>query len=109
MMIREFYGLEAAHYPDFRLLLPIPWEMGILPEVRVTPGPLPLHLAQSREDAIRRLVEYFPGATLKDPERARQWIESHFDETFEHTPEGFLNLGWPPRRHLIITWETDRS
>lgn len=105
-MISEFYGLEFAEPADFRLLLPVLWEMGILPEVRVTPPvPHPFPPPQSREEAIQRALVYMPGMTLKDPERAREWIESHFGEVFEHSSDGFLNLGWPSR-YLIITWET---
>ena len=62
-------------------------------------------LPQSREEAIGQALEgrwIFP----EDRERARNLIESHFDELFAPEEAGFRQLWHELVRELLITWET---
>ena len=105
------YGEEQVVVPGHIQLLPVLWEMGILPDVHVlqdtttaTNSVQFATLAQTREDAIQRPLQgqwLGPG----DRDRARKVFEAHFDELFAASPEGFTPL-WPPvTRQLLITWE----
>lgn len=103
---RLVYGEEQALLPGHEQLLPVLWEMGVLPEVRL----LPEHWEAfaSREAAIERALV---GTWLRpeDRDRAKPLIEQHFDELFVATPAGLR-----PRRaerawELLITWESGES
>jgi len=109
------YGEEQVVIPGHTHLLPVLWEMGILPDVRVMPGAPTTRssnqfatLAQTRDDAIQGTLQgqwLGPG----DRDRARRVFEANFDDLFAETPGGFSPL-WPPvTRQLLITWETDST
>jgi len=109
------YGEEQAAAPGHRELLPVLWELGILPDVQVLPGvpqvqggPLGARLPQTPEDAVQLALQ---GQWLaqQDQARARQLIEEHFSELFAPSPEGF-RLSWRQEaREVLITWETDQK
>src|SRR5919109_3107953 len=88
---RLVYGEELAPLPGHRELLPVLWEMGILPDVRVLPrrpslAGLPPDVSYPRtyEEA---LASTLVGQWLapRDRGRAREVIEAHFQELFEET------------------------
>lgn len=108
------YGEEQAPVPGHRELLPVLWELGILPDVHVLPGlpqipggPMEARLPPTEEEAVQLALQ---GQWLgpKDQERARSLIERRFDEIFAPSPEGFHPLWRRDARELLITWETDR-
>src|SRR5215831_18953346 len=109
------YGEEQAAAPGHRELLPVLWDLGILPDVHVLPGvpqvqggPLGARLPQTQEDAVQLALQ---GQWLapQDQARARQLIEQHFSELFAPSPEGF-RLSWRQEaREVLITWETDQK
>ena len=106
-LFRLIYGEEQEPVPSYRELLPVLWEMGILPDVRVLPEPFRIGgsgraLPRTREDAIDRAVQT-PG--MENDPRARAVIEAHFDELFTPIPEGFRPTWLPDARELLITWE----
>jgi hypothetical protein len=92
-------------------LLPVLWEMGILPDVRVlpmrpTPARLPPHVRypQTYDEAMAyTLVGQWLAA--RDRDRAREVVEAHFLELFERTSEGFRPLWHTDPHELLITWE----
>ena len=108
------YGEEQAAAPGHRELLPVLWELGILPDVHVLPGvpqvpggPMGAQLPQTPEDAVQLALQ---GQWLapQDHARARQRITEHFSELFAPSPEGF-RLSWRQEaREVLITWETDQ-
>jgi SAM-dependent methyltransferase len=108
---RLIYGEELAPLPGHRELLPVLWEMGILPDVRVLPVPptpagLPAHVRypQTHEEALAYTLTgqwLAPG----DRDRARGVIEAHFEELFVRTSEGFRPVWQTNTRELLITWE----
>jgi SAM-dependent methyltransferase len=105
------YGEDQAASPGHRALLPVLWEMDILPDVRVlpmrpTPAGLPPHVRypQTHEEAVAYALV---GQWLapRDRDRARRLIEAHFHKLFEETTEGFRPLWQMDTRELLITWE----
>ena len=100
------YGESQEPSPGHTHLLPVLWEMGILPDIRVMPL-LPWWESEevsTRDEAVEVALE---GSWLKpqDLDHARGVIESHFDELFAATPQGFRPLWQPEMRELLITWE----
>ncbi len=114
-LFRLVYAEEQQPAPGYRELLSVLWEMGILPDVRVLPGPrrgagcsVDTDLPRTREQAVERALQ---GRWLRpeDRERARGVIEAHYDELFSATPVGFRPLWHPATRELLITWEKDQT
>ncbi len=106
-LFRLVYGEEQEVLPGHRQLLPVLWDMGILPEIQVMPE-LPWWENQTpptREEAVQMILE---DRWLKpeDRGRARLLIESHFEELFAPGPAGFLPQWRSDMRELLITWET---
>jgi hypothetical protein len=98
--------------PGHRELLPVLWDMGILPDVLVLPGaslglggPLATGLPQTLEEAVQQALQG-QWLSLEDEEHGRKVIEAHFKELFAQTPEGFRPLWRQDTRELLITWET---
>ena len=108
------YGEEQVAAPGHRELLPVLWELGILPDVHVLPGlprvpggPMGARLPQTPDDAVQLALQ---GQWLgpQDHRRARGLIEERFPELFAASPEGFRLLWRQEARELLITWETDQ-
>jgi SAM-dependent methyltransferase len=113
-LFRLVYGEEPVGVPGYRELLPVLWELDILPDVHVLPG-VPVvpggnmgaRLPQTPEDAVQLGLQ---GQWLghQDHERARRLIEERFSELFAPGPEGFRPLWRQEAREMLITWETDQ-
>jgi len=110
-LFRLVYGEEQAPAPGHRELLPVLWDMGILPDVRVLPdvplipGAMRQGLPQTHQDAVHWALQ---GRWLRpaDHARARDLVEAHFHELFAQRPEGFRPLWYQAARQLLIPWET---
>jgi len=114
---RVLYQLVHAEaeevVPGHVELINVIWELGILPDIRVSPVPLaPLGPAPDREAAIAAVIARFPGEQWGwwslGPEleqRLRAILESRFDELFAASPEGFVPRYITPGREILITWE----
>ena len=105
------YGEELEPAPGHTDLLPVLWEMGILPDVVVLPdgptirgAPVQPDLPQTTQDAVE---ETLGGVWLHpaDRERARQVIGQRLSEFYHQGPEGFDPFWRPPVRQMLITWE----
>jgi hypothetical protein len=108
------YGEEQVAVPGHRELLPVLWEMGILPDVHVLPGvprvpggPMGARLPQTPEEAVQ-VAQQGQWLGPQDHERARRLITAHFSELFAPSPEGFRLLWRQAAREMLITWETDQ-
>ena len=101
------YGEEQAMFPGQRQLLPVLWDLGILPDVRVLPESpwWENERPPTREEAVQMVLE---DRWLKpeDRDRARTLIESHFHELFAPSEAGFVPQWRSDMRELLITWET---
>jgi SAM-dependent methyltransferase len=101
------YGEEQKIFPGQAQLLPVLWDLGILPDVQVMPES-PWWENQrppTRETAMEMVLE---DRVVKpqDKDRARPLIESHFDELFAASDTGFVPLWRLEMREVLITWET---
>jgi SAM-dependent methyltransferase len=104
-LFRLVFSEEEHAAPGHRELLPVLWEMGILPDVRVLPASWDDSnvFTQTRDEAIAWAADrVWPDK----PERARPTIEARFDRLFAHGPDGFRPLWRPAARELLITWES---
>ena len=107
-LFRRVYGEAQALFPGHRELLPALWEMGILPDVIVLPGPTWWESWQygTREEALESALL---GRWSSGPERerARAALEADFDALFAPDGGGGYRAVWRrPMRELLITWET---
>ena len=103
------YGEEQEPSPGHQELLPVLWEMGILPDVRVLSSVSLLdELPQTHEAAVQEAAR---GQWLspKHQDLATSTVEKHFGELYEETPEGYRPLWRPEVRELLITWEPRES
>ena len=108
-LFRLVYGEEQEEAPGHQQLLPVLWEMGILPDVQVKPGEFRAdELPKTREEAVRNAMQgRWLGAN--DQERGRELIEQHFQELFEPSSQGFRPLWRPETQELLVTWERSRE
>ena len=106
-IFRLVYGEEQAKLPGYRQLLPVMWDMGLLPDVRVLPDPpwWETLVMPTREEAVEQASI---GRWLKqeDRDKARRIIEWNFDELFSHSSAGFSPSWRSDMREMLITWET---
>ena len=108
-LFRRVYGEALAPRPGHRELLPVLWDMGILPDVRVTPAATwweEWHYS-TLDEALESVI--FGGWSREGVrERARQIFEEQFDELFVAEGAGYRAIWRQPMRELLITWETGR-
>ena len=99
------WGESQEFVPGHRELLPVLWDLGLLPEVRVLPGRF-----ERGPGAAPTLEEAISGAAQRlgpgDQERATAVLRQHADTLFERTDVGFRPTWLPDPRELLITWET---
>jgi 2-polyprenyl-3-methyl-5-hydroxy-6-metoxy-1,4-benzoquinol methylase len=107
-LFRVIHDEDLALLPGHRELLPVLWDMGILPDVLVigsTRGER-FDAFATRDEAVNGVLGQ--GTTLwrlaDGRERAQRAIESHFDEVFEKTDAGHRRRYQPDRRNVLITW-----
>jgi len=107
VIFRLVYGEEQEPLPGHKELLPVLWEMGILPDVRVLPSAFLNELPQTQESAVR---EASRGQWLspKHQELAASIIQEHFGELYEETAVGYRPLWRPEVRELLVTWEPSK-
>ena len=106
-LFRRVYGEPQAPMCGHRQLLPVLWEMGVLPEVRVLPDPSwweTWHFP-TRDDAVESVL-FGRWSREPDRERARKIFKEQFDEIFSPDGEGYRAIWRAPMRELLITWET---
>ena len=107
------HGEAEEVVPGHVELINVIWELGILPDIRVSPLPsVPLAPAPGREAAIAGAIARFPGEQWgwwglgSDLEqRMRVVLESRFDELFAASPEGFIPRYITPGNEILITWQ----
>ena len=105
-LFRRVYGEPLAPMPGHRELLPVLWDMGILPDVRALPEPSwweTWHYA-TREEAIESVL-FGRWSREADRERARRIFIEQFDELFASDGDGYRAVWRKPMRELLITWE----
>jgi SAM-dependent methyltransferase len=101
------YGEEQKIFPGQAQLLPVLWDLGILPDVQVMPeSPWWENQRPPTREAAMEMVLEDRVVKPQDKDRARPLIESHFDELFAASDTGFVPLCRLEMREVLITWET---
>ena len=103
------FGPPFEAPPSYRELLPVLWDLGILPEVRVLPTPMRQNYAwqprPNRAEMLDRAVEVLGWQRQLDANSTRALLDRHFDDLFVQTRNGF-HVRWPDTvRELLITWQ----
>ncbi len=101
------YQKPFSPAPGFRELLPVIWDLGMLPDVRVSSTPASVIPQPTRENAIEEQVTA-PWVRPDDRDRARDLFTAHFDELFGAIPSGFVPRVLAEARDVLIIWETGR-
>ena len=108
-LFRRVYGEPLAPMPGHRELLPVLWDMGILPDVRVLPAPTwweDWHYS-TREEALESVI-FGRWSREGIRGRARRIFNEEFHELFEPDGSGYRPIWRQPMRELLITWETSQ-
>ena len=109
-LFRRVYGEPLAPMPGHRELLPVLWDMGILPDVHVLPESTwweDWHHA-TREEALESVIfGRWSREGIRDT--ARRIFDEQFDDLFASDGDGYRAIWRQPMRELLITWETERS
>jgi SAM-dependent methyltransferase len=102
-------GIPLAPVPTQRELLPVLWDIGILPEVRFAGGDVSTRFGSrpyaTREEAIDQSVRTAAGENQDLAGRTRRIIEERFDDLFAPDPSGGFTRKGVNARLLLITWE----
>ena len=113
-LYKMVYGEEQALVPGHPQLLPVLWEMGILPDVRFLPQTITFDgviqspsYPQTKEDAVE-MAKAGIWLAPHHQDRGESVIKENFDELFHQIPEGFVPLWLPDARQVLITWEPDQ-
>lgn len=107
-IFRAVYGTAAEAFPEYRELLPVLWELGIVPDVRVlgptAPGQLARRVFATHDEAIDFALHQVDAQGAD----ARARVEAAFPDLFMAVEGGFRRppSPLPPPRVILTTWET---
>ena len=101
------HGVPLERAPDHRELLPVMWEVGLLPEVRLLPEPFTwperAEFPTTEEEAVAFALD---DVEATDVVGAADRVSGHLGELFSREG-GEWRPNWrPPLQGLLITWET---
>ena len=99
------HGEAQAPVPGYRELLPVLWEMGIVPEVRIFAEARASALGgtlRDRETALNSLTD--ARRSEEESRRLRTTYDAHFEELFEPYGDGFRRRVTGDTRMMLITW-----
>ncbi|MDP8922967.1 MAG: methyltransferase domain-containing protein [Chloroflexota bacterium] len=115
VLFRLLYDEAEEVVPGHVELVNVLWEMGIEPDVRMLPDPLPVPPpVPTREAAIQAGVDRFIAQWAFWPlgpeleARLRRVLEARFDELFNPTADGYAATWINPGREVLISWESRR-
>jgi hypothetical protein len=95
-----------ARTPDFRELLPVLWEMGLVPEVRVLDPAQATSLGGVFETAGAAVQAVLAQAPPQRRAAKTRELEARFAEFFLEVPGGFRRRPSGDPRLMLITWQT---
>ena len=106
-LFRRVYGEPLAPMPGHRELLPVLWDMGILPDVRVLSAPTWWEdwRYSTREEALESVIfGRWSREGVRD--QALEIFDRQFAELFVPDGDGYRAVWRQPMRELVITWGT---
>jgi len=105
-LFQMIYGEEQNIFPGQAQLLPVLWDLGILPDVLVMPeSPWWENQRPPTKEAAIEMVLEDRVIKPQDRDRAQPLIESRFDELFAASVAGFVPQWRSDMREILITWE----
>ena len=106
------FGGPFVRPPGHRELLPVLWDLGILPDVRVLPMPMRRTFAwppqPTREQMVEWAVRYILSLGAVTESDARAKITAHYDALFMQDVDGYGPRWRTDVREMLITWEPRR-
>ncbi|MEX1253537.1 MAG: hypothetical protein WEE64_04275 [Dehalococcoidia bacterium] len=111
-IFRAVYDEELAPLPGHRELLPVLWDMGVLPDVRVLPVPFGAGIGASvaapgtQAETVGRQLDDLWLPNAEDRARAQRLLDEHFDALFMSVGNAFARRSGHDAREVLITWET---
>ena len=105
-LFRRALGVAEAPAPSFRELLPILWDAGITPDVRMLDEwfTWPEQLPTDAQSAIAfALAELEP----RNEQQARERIAAALDDLYEQGGEVWRPRWRTPSQAMLITWQTE--
>ena len=107
-LYRLMYGEDFAKWPAHQEILPVLWEMGLLPEVFVMPRSR-LARTTNQQSPESYVATMGPPGWLppQDIDRFREVALAHFDAVFITTGSGYSWSDSATDQRLLITWETN--
>lgn len=105
-LFRRALGVAEAPAPSFRELLPILWDAGITPDVRVLDEwfTWPEQLPTDAQSAIAFALEELEP---RDEAQARERIAAALDDLYERDGEVWRPRWRTPSQAMLITWRTE--
>lgn len=99
------FGEPRSLVPNHRQLLPVLWDLGILPDIKVLPEPFAFREppVTSRDACIDQWVSRL---RPRDVAAARANVEGAFDRLFRRDEGRYLPTFRPDTREMLITWAT---
>ncbi len=101
------HGVPLECAPDHRELLPVMWEAGLLPEVRLLPEPFTwperAEFPTTEEEAVAFALEDVEATGVSG---AGDRVSRHLGELFSRDGDEWRPNWRPPLQGLLITWET---
>lgn len=106
-LYRVAFDEEKIPEPGHRELLPVLWELGILPDVRVLPERPPRQRVGRERAAV--IEAALTRLSAEGDTAAAARIESAFDSLFAVGEDGYVGRWQSDVRELLITWEPDHT
>jgi len=108
------FGEAPEVPPGYRELLPVLWELGVLPEVQVLGKLGTRATVASREAAVERVLQSISavsGVQLAGNQEACRRLLEHADDLFVQAPDGFRPAPTPNEEHrgVLISWPAQPS
>jgi hypothetical protein len=104
---RALFDEPAEPSPGLRELLPVLWDLGILPEVRVLPSVLPPPTHPTRDAAVAGMLQGVSatvGVDISQDAGLRERLMTRFDDAFEPIDGGYRMQPAGPIRTVLIAW-----
>jgi SAM-dependent methyltransferase len=104
---RALFDEPAEPAPGQRELLPVLWDMGILPDVRVLPSAVPPPTYPTREAAVAGMlhaVSAQTGVDLSGDAGSRDRLAARFDDAFQSVDGGYRMRPAGAIRTVLIAW-----
>src|SRR5205823_3666436 len=99
-LFRLVHGEDLRLVPGHQELLPVLWEMGLVPEVRVLGAGAFAVMNEPVKDRDAAIQSALISIETTGRPEARAIVEQHFDELFRSSPDGYVPT-WRPESRTV--------